>query len=288
MLGLGTVLLRPPLQEPRRLRRQLQPVRRADHRRTATPTTGSSPPPRRKGSTPRPPSASTTPGRRWRRSPGSRSTAGSRSTSPARCDGPKTSTQMKIMSLATFVHIAIAMILASRLLLEVRPRLLRRDQRPQRHESYPFAGAPPYYTFLTSIAGRQHRCFAWWLLITFAVAYPLLMLPNIAIAVRTFFAWALDGMLPSQFARVSPRTHAPNYAIGLTVVLSIARPLLGGKQRRRVHQSPLRGGAAAAGDDDPARRSQRCCCPIAGPTSGGRRRPPSGSSGFPSSRWPGR
>jgi amino acid transporter len=86
-------------------------------------------------------------------------------------------------------------------------------------ESYPFA-APPYYTFLTSIAGGS-TLLAWWLFITFAIAYPLLILPNITIAVRTFFAWALDGMLPSRFARVSPRTHAPHYALVLTVVLSI-------------------------------------------------------------------
>src|SRR5207253_7040111 len=53
-------------------------------------------------------------------------------------------------------------------------------------------------------------------------AYPLLMIPNITIAVRSIFAWALDGLLPSRFARVSSRTHAPNYAIGLVVVLSLA------------------------------------------------------------------
>jgi amino acid transporter len=47
------------------------------------------------------------------------------------------------------------------------------------------------------------------------------MIPNLAIPVRTLFAWALDGILPSRFAQVSPRTHAPNYAIGLTVALSI-------------------------------------------------------------------
>ena len=47
------------------------------------------------------------------------------------------------------------------------------------------------------------------------------MIPNLTIPVRTLFAWALDGILPARFARVSPRTHAPNYAIGLTVILSI-------------------------------------------------------------------
>ncbi len=78
----------------------------------------------------------------------------------------------------------------------------------------------PFYTFLTSIAGDS-TLLAWWLLVTFAASFPLLMIPNLTIPVRTLFAWALDGILPSRFARVSPRTHAPNYAIGLTVVLSI-------------------------------------------------------------------
>ncbi|HET9675903.1 MAG TPA: amino acid permease, partial [Solirubrobacterales bacterium] len=87
-------------------------------------------------------------------------------------------------------------------------------------ESYPFEVAP-FYTFLTSIAGGS-TLLSWWLLVTFAASFPLLMIPNITIAVRTFFAWALDGLLPSQIARVSSRTHAPNYAIGLVVVLSIA------------------------------------------------------------------
>ena len=39
---------------------------------------------------------------------------------------------------------------------------------------------------------------------------------------RTFFAWGLDGLLPARFSQVSARTHAPNYAIGLTVGLSVA------------------------------------------------------------------
>ena len=131
----------------------------------------------------------------------------------------KDTTQMKIMSLATVRPHRDRGDSLGRLLLEVRARLLRRVNALSGTESYPFA-APPYYTFLTSIAGGS-TLLAWWLFITFAVAYPLLILPNITIAVRTFFAWALDGILPSQFARVSPETHAPNYAIGLTVVISV-------------------------------------------------------------------
>jgi len=126
-------------------------------------------------------------------------------------------TQMKMMSLASTVHIAIAVILAVLFFARFGHDFFIAIN--SLGESYPFA-APPYYTFLTSIAGGS-TLLAWWLFITFAIAYPLLILPNITIAVRTFFAWALDGLLPSRFARVSSRTHAPNYAIGLTVVLSV-------------------------------------------------------------------
>jgi basic amino acid/polyamine antiporter, APA family len=124
-------------------------------------------------------------------------------------------TQVKVMSLATIVHIGIAVIFAAVFFWK-----FGHDFFVAINSIESPLGAPPYYTFLTSIAGDS-TLLAWWLFITFAVAYPLLILPNITIAVRTFFAWALDGLLPSQFARVSPRTHAPNYAIGLTVVLSI-------------------------------------------------------------------
>lgn len=130
----------------------------------------------------------------------------------------KDTTQVKVMSLATIVHIGVAAILAAVFFWKFGHDFFVAIN-SLGEETYPFA-APPYYTFLTSIAGGS-TLLAWWLFISFAVAYPLLILPNITIAVRTFFAWALDGILPSRFARVSPRTHAPNYAIGLTVILSI-------------------------------------------------------------------
>jgi amino acid transporter len=131
-------------------------------------------------------------------------------------------TQVKIMSLATIVHIGIAALLAAVFFWRFGGDFLVaiNSLSGNGSEAYPFA-APPYYTFLTSIAGGS-TLFAWWLSITFALAYPLLMIPNITMAVRSFFAWALDGLLPSRFARVSSRTHAPNYAIGLVVVLGVA------------------------------------------------------------------
>ncbi len=129
-------------------------------------------------------------------------------------------TQVKVMGLASTVHIAIAMILSVLFFSTFGHDFFVAINGLSESESYPFA-APPFYTFLTSIAGGS-TLLAWWLLITFAAAYPLLMIPNITIAVRTFFAWSLDGLLPTSVSRVSPRTHAPNAAIALTVVLSVA------------------------------------------------------------------
>jgi amino acid transporter len=129
-------------------------------------------------------------------------------------------TQMKVMSLASIVHIGIAAVLAALFFSKFGHDFFVAINGIKESESYPFA-VEPFYTFLTAIAGGS-TVLAWWLLITFVAAFPLLMIPNITIAVRTFFAWALDGLLPSQVARVSPRTHAPNYAIALVVVLSIA------------------------------------------------------------------
>jgi amino acid transporter len=129
-------------------------------------------------------------------------------------------TQVKVMGLASTVHIAIAMILSLLFFSTFGHEFFVAINGLSESESYPFA-APPFYTFLTSIAGGS-TLLAWWLLITFAAAYPLLMIPNITIAVRTFFAWSLDGLLPTSISRVSSRTHAPNAAIALTVALSIA------------------------------------------------------------------
>lgn len=129
-------------------------------------------------------------------------------------------TQIKVMGLASTIHIAIAAILAAVFFDKFGHDFFVAINGLNGSDSYPFE-VEPFYTFLTSIAGGS-TLLAWWLLVTFAAAFPLLMIPNITIAVRTFFAWALDGLLPSQIARVSARTHAPNYAIGLVVILSIA------------------------------------------------------------------
>ena len=129
-------------------------------------------------------------------------------------------TQVKMMSLAAVVHIGIAAVLAAIFFAKFGNDFFVAINGIKETESYPFA-VEPFYTFLTAIAGGS-PVLAWWLLITFVAAYPLLMIPNITIAVRTLFAWAFDGLLPSSIGRVSPRTHAPNHAIAVVVVLSIA------------------------------------------------------------------
>lgn len=129
-------------------------------------------------------------------------------------------TQMKAMAAASAVHIGIAAVLSILFFSTFGHDFFVAINGLKESESYPFE-VEPFYTFLASIAGGS-TVLAWWLLITFAAAFPLLMIPNITIAVRTFFAWSLDGLLPARIAQVSPRTHAPNYAIGLVVILSIA------------------------------------------------------------------
>jgi APA family basic amino acid/polyamine antiporter len=132
----------------------------------------------------------------------------------------KDTTQVKVMALASFVHIGIAVVLSALFFSKFGHDFFVAINGINGGESYPFA-VEPFYTFLTAIAGDS-TLLAWWLLITFVAAFPLLMIPNITIAVRTLFAWALDGLLPAQIARVSPRTHAPNTAIAVVVALSIA------------------------------------------------------------------
>jgi amino acid transporter len=130
-------------------------------------------------------------------------------------------TQVKVIGAASALHIGIGVVMAILFFDKFGHDFFVAINALSFNEStnYPFAVAP-YYTFLGAIAGGS-TVLTYWLFIPFTAAYALFMLPQITMVVRTFFAWALDGLLPSRLAHVSPRTHAPNYAIGLTVILSI-------------------------------------------------------------------
>jgi APA family basic amino acid/polyamine antiporter len=131
-------------------------------------------------------------------------------------------TQVKVIGLASSLHIGIGVVMAILFFNKFGHDFFVAINALNINGSanYPFA-VEPYYTFLGAIAGGS-AVLTWWLFVPFTAAYLLFMLPQITMVVRTFFAWGLDGLLPSRLAEVSPRTHAPNYAIGLTVLLSIA------------------------------------------------------------------
>ena len=130
-------------------------------------------------------------------------------------------TQMKVMSLAVTVSIATAVLLSLVMFSTFGHNFFVaiNGLSATGSKAYPFA-APPYYTFMASIAGGS-TFLAWLLFVTFAAAYPLLIIQNTTLAVRSFFAWGLDGLLPLRVSKVSPKTHAPNVAVGVTAVLSI-------------------------------------------------------------------
>ena len=84
---------------------------------------------------------------------------------------------------------------------------------------YPFA-APPYYVFLTSIAGGS-ILLALILWITFAISFPMITYNNFMVPVRTLFAYAFDGLVPMRVSHVS-RRHAPTVALAVVFVLNAA------------------------------------------------------------------
>ena len=131
----------------------------------------------------------------------------------------KDSTQLKMMGLGTFLHLGTAALLSVVFFWKFGHDFFVSINALSGSPKYPFA-SPPYYSFLTAIAGGS-SFLAWFLFITLAVAYPLIIIINVTLLVRSVFAWALDGILPARTAHVSPRTHAPSYAVIIAVVLSI-------------------------------------------------------------------
>jgi amino acid transporter len=82
--------------------------------------------------------------------------------------------------------------------------------------AYPFASEPTFN--LIASLGSGSQVFA----VMINVGFILLMIANMIFTqmamTRCIFAWSMDRITPSQVAQVSPRTHAPNWAIGIALV----------------------------------------------------------------------
>jgi len=83
-------------------------------------------------------------------------------------------------------------------------------------DAYPFS-SDPNFNFIASV-GSGSTLFA----ILINVGFILLMGANMIFTqmamTRCIFAWSMDRVTPDAVSRVSPRTHAPNYAIGIALV----------------------------------------------------------------------
>jgi amino acid transporter len=83
-------------------------------------------------------------------------------------------------------------------------------------DAYPFSSGPSF-NYVASI-GSGSVVFA----VIINVGFILLMVANIIFTqmamTRCIFAWSMDRMTPDQVSQVSPRTHAPNWAIAIGLV----------------------------------------------------------------------
>jgi amino acid transporter len=86
-------------------------------------------------------------------------------------------------------------------------------------DAYPFA-SDPNFNFIASV-GSGSTVFA----VLINVGFVLLMGANMIFTqmamTRCIFAWSMDRVTPDAVSRVSARTHAPNYAIGIALVGAI-------------------------------------------------------------------
>lgn len=85
-------------------------------------------------------------------------------------------------------------------------------------KTWPFA-APPYWVFLTSIAGGS-SLLAWFLALTFMPGLFLQLFINLVQPARAIFAYAFDGLLPMKAAGVSRRHRVPTVATVAVIILS--------------------------------------------------------------------
>jgi amino acid transporter len=86
-------------------------------------------------------------------------------------------------------------------------------------DAYPFA-SDPNFNFVASV-GSGSTLFA----VLINIGFVLLMCANMIFTqmamTRCIFAWSMDRVTPDAVSRVSPRTHAPNYAIAIALVGAI-------------------------------------------------------------------
>jgi amino acid transporter len=84
-------------------------------------------------------------------------------------------------------------------------------------DAWPFP-APPFYVFLTSIAGGS-AALAWFLGISLVFTFFVVLWLQFMQPMRALFAYAFDGVLPLRIARVSSRSHVP--VVSLSIVIAI-------------------------------------------------------------------
>lgn len=87
-------------------------------------------------------------------------------------------------------------------------------------DAWPFS-APPFYVFLTSIAGGS-ATLAWFLGISLVATFFVVLWLQFMQPIRALFAYAFDGVLPLRLAYVSPRTHVPVISVAIVTVSVLA------------------------------------------------------------------
>jgi basic amino acid/polyamine antiporter, APA family len=82
--------------------------------------------------------------------------------------------------------------------------------------AYPFA-APPFYVFLTAVAGGS-TFLAWFLSLSFVAIFPLVTFFVLFQPIRAFFAYGFDGIAPLNVAYVTRRSHVPIVAVAISTL----------------------------------------------------------------------
>jgi APA family basic amino acid/polyamine antiporter len=131
----------------------------------------------------------------------------------------RTMTQPMVMSAGSVFHVGTGFIMTAIFFAVFGTQFFTAINGIVGTDAYPFA-SPPYWSFLTSIAGGS-SALAWFLLITFVFAFPIWIINNFAVTVRSMFAWAFDSLLPIRVAQVNPRFNTPVIATVVAVAINI-------------------------------------------------------------------